>query len=110
LPKESVPKNLQKQLPRGYSGYPAILLGRLAVTLTETGQGLGGELMVDALERCVNHSEGIGTRAIIVDPIDDEAANFYKKYMFQALPDSNRMILHIDHNLREHFGLPNLIE
>jgi len=110
LPRESVPENLQKQLPKNYSGYPAILIGRLAVTGSHTGKGLGGELMVDALERCVIHSDSIGTRAIIVDPIDQNASKFYERYMFKALPDSNRMLLHIDNNLRAHFGLPNLIE
>jgi GNAT superfamily N-acetyltransferase len=105
LPRESVPDDLKKKLPRDYSGYPAILIGRLAVTKTMQGTGLGGELMVEAIEICVHHSETIGTRAIIVDPIDEAAAAFYEKFMFQRLPDSHRMILHIDNNLREHFRL-----
>ena len=49
LPRESVPQNLLKHLPSSYSGYPAILLGRLAVTTPEIGKGLGGELLVDAV-------------------------------------------------------------
>jgi len=105
LPRNSVPDELKKKLPRDYSGYPAVLIGRLAVTLSAQGTGLGGELLVEAIEMCVRHSEAIGTRAIIVDPIDEDAAAFYEKFMFQRLPDSNRMLLHIDHNLREHFGL-----
>lgn len=109
LPRESVPESLQKKLPKGYSGYPAILIERLAVTEVETGKGLGGELMVDAIERCVIHSDNIGTRAIIVDPIDENAKRFYAKFMFQALHDSDRMILHIDSNLRRHFGLPDYV-
>ena len=104
LPRDSVPPDMLKKLPSGYSGYPAVLIGRLAVTLSMQGEGLGGELMVDAIEKCVLHSDTIGTRAILVDPIDKNAALFYEKFMFKRLPDSDRMILHIDHNLRTHFG------
>ncbi len=110
LPRDAVPEQLMKHIPDSYTGYPAILLGRLAVILAETGKGLGGQLMVDALEKCVLYSNEIGSRAVLVDPIDQEAVNFYTKYMFKQLPDSDRMILHIDNNLRAHFGLPKLIE
>ncbi len=110
LPRDAVPEQMQKHIPDTYTGYPAILLGRLAIILEETGKGLGGQLMVDAIEKCVLFSDEIGSRAILVDPIDQEAVAFYTKYMFKALPDSDRMILHIDNNLREHFGLPKLIE
>ncbi len=104
LPRESVPEDMKKKLPRDYSGYPAILIGRLAITSSMQGKGLGGELLVEAIAICVRHSETIGTRAILVDPIDDDAAAFYGRFMFKRLPDSNRMLLHIDQNLRAHFG------
>ena len=105
LPKESVPEGMLKKLPQSYSGYPAILLGRLAITKSKSGKGLGGQLMVDAIHRCIIHSLSIGTSVIMVDPIDDGAKSFYTKYMFKPLPDANRMILRIDHNLRKHFGI-----
>lgn len=104
LPREAVPNELLKRLPESYSGYPAILLGRLAITESHQGAGLGGELMIEAIEICIQHSESIGTRAILVDPIDEHAAKFYEKFMFKRLPHSARMILHMDHNLRAHFG------
>lgn len=105
LPKGSIPEDMIKKLPQNYSGYPAILLGRLAMTIKESGKGLGGQLMVDAIHRCVIHSLSIGTSVIMVDPIDEDAKDFYSKYMFKPLPDSNRMILRIDHNLKQHFGI-----
>lgn len=105
LPKDSIPEDMLRKLPRNYSGYPAILLGRLAITNTEIGKGLGGELIVDAIHRCIIYAESIGTSVIIVDPIDANAANFYAKFMFKKLPDSQRMILKIDHNLRQHFDM-----
>ncbi|MEP6796100.1 MAG: hypothetical protein ABJB16_17355 [Saprospiraceae bacterium] len=33
--------------------------------------------------------------AVIVDPIDDEAIKFYKKFGFTHLPDSGRMFMTI---------------
>ena len=60
--------------------------------------------MVDAIHRCIIHSLSIGTSVIMVDPIDDNAARFYEKFMFRKLVDSKRMILKIDSNLKNHFG------
>lgn len=105
LPRDAVPEDLQNKLPLGYVGYPAILIGRLAVTESETGRGLGGELLIDAIERCLQAAEKIGTRAILVDPIDESARAFYSRFMFNSLPDANRMVLYIDYNLRKQFGL-----
>lgn len=105
LPRESIPEEMLNKLPGSYSGYPAILLGRLAVTESETGKGLGGELIVDAIHRCIIHSYAIGTSVVMVDPIDENAVSFYEKYMFKKLPDSNRMILKIDATLKRHFEL-----
>ncbi len=104
LPKDAVPENLLKKLPRSYNGYPAILIGRLAVDEMSSGQGVGGELLVDAIERCVNYAEKIGTSVIMVDPLNNSARKFYEKFMFKSLPDHNRMILKIDHNLKSHFN------
>ena len=44
--------------------------------------------------RCYDVSNlGIGSMAVIVDPIDKEAVTFYKKYGFIELPDSGKMFL-----------------
>jgi predicted GNAT family N-acyltransferase len=105
LPKDSIPEEMLKKLPQNYSGYPAILIGRLAVTKSESGKGLGGELVVDAIHRSLTHAASVGTSVIMVDPIDEQAAGFYKKFMFKRLPDSRRMILRIDENLKRHFQI-----
>jgi len=105
LPRDSVPDKLLSKLPQSYSGYPAILIGRIAVTKNQVGKGVGGQLLVDAILRCVLHAESIGTSAILVDPIDGGAISFYEKFMFKQLPDSKRMLLKIDHNLKQHFSI-----
>jgi predicted GNAT family N-acyltransferase len=63
-------------------------LGRLAVENSLKGQGLGELILSDALKRSYNTSiSRIGSMAIIVDPIDENAVKFYRKYGFIALPD-----------------------
>jgi len=94
ISKESLPTDLSKKLPKSYMDLPATLLGRLAVDKSVTGQGLGELLLMDALKRSFDVSKSnIGSMAVIVDPIDEEAVRFYKKYGFILLPDSGKMFL-----------------
>ncbi|HEY9700870.1 MAG TPA: GNAT family N-acetyltransferase, partial [Allocoleopsis sp.] len=55
---ESLPQSYQKGIPT--YPIPAILIGKLAVDKSVKGQGLGGELLVDALLRTVKISQEIG--------------------------------------------------
>jgi len=66
---------------------PVVLVARLALDRAEHGQGLGGELLVDALRRCVRGSREFGARAAVVDAIDDAAAAFYRHFGFHDLDD-----------------------
>ncbi|OZG62406.1 GNAT family acetyltransferase [Bifidobacterium lemurum] len=70
---------------------PVILLGMLAIDERYQGQGLGWRLLLDAVERAMAASSQIGARALIVDPLDDDAASFYKHFGFSRLRDSTRM-------------------
>ena len=69
---------------------PAALIGRLAVDLSCQGQGLGTELLVNALLRIVKASSEIGIYAVRVDAIDDSAKQFYLKHEF--IPFANRSL------------------
>jgi ribosomal protein S18 acetylase RimI-like enzyme len=76
---------------------PATLLGRLAVDSKHKGQRLGELLLLDALKRSYEVSlSSVGSMAIIVDPLDEEAVRFYKKYGFILLPDSGKMFITMD--------------
>ena len=88
-----LPEDIRKKLSASYNDLPATLVGRLAVDLNYQGQGLGELLLVDALNRSLAVSREIGSMAVIVDPIDEEALNFYKKFGFMLLPDSGKMFL-----------------
>jgi hypothetical protein len=49
--------------------------------------------LIDALKRCFDISDSVGAFAIIVDPLDAAAEQFYLKYGFIKLPDSGKMFL-----------------
>jgi hypothetical protein len=51
------------------------------------GQGLGTELLVDALYRAVRASVEISIFAVRVDAIDSKAKDFYLKHEFIAFQD-----------------------
>lgn len=72
---------------------PAVLLARLALDRTLHGQGLGGELLWDALSRAVAASRLAAARVIVVDAIDTAAARFYQHHGFFPVPgDPHRLI------------------
>ena len=52
---------------------PAVLIGKLALHDVLQGQGLGRQLLVDALTRAVSAVEIVSGRYIIVDAIDEDA-------------------------------------
>ena len=66
-------------------------------------KGIGKILLIDALKRCYEVSKEMGSFAVVVDPIDRNAAMFYKKYDFISLPDSKKMFIAIQ-SLQQLFG------
>lgn len=95
IPLSSFSDDIQKKLPKSYKSIPSTLLGRLAIDNKHQGRGIGKILLVDALKRSHDLSKEIGSFAVIVDPIDQEAEAFYKKYDFITLPDSGKMFIAI---------------
>lgn len=91
--RDDLPDDLLKKLPRSYQDLPVVLLGRLAIDKKSQGKGYGSSLLIDALKRCYEISKSLGTIAIIVDPIDEKAQNFYERYGFIILPTSKKMFL-----------------
>jgi GNAT superfamily N-acetyltransferase len=56
---------------------PAIVLGRLAVDTRWQGQGLGADLLQDAVLRAFRASREIGARVLLCHAIDASATAFY---------------------------------
>jgi ribosomal protein S18 acetylase RimI-like enzyme len=80
-----LPASTGKKLPR-YPTVPAVRMGRLAVDQEFKGQGLGGALLADALDRAARSE--IAAYALMVDSKDEPAAAFYRHHGFIALPNS----------------------
>jgi predicted N-acetyltransferase YhbS len=84
---DQAPSRLRRGMP---DPVPVVLLARLAVDRAEQGQHLGGQLVVAALRRCVRGGRELGARAVVVDAIDERAAQFYRHFDFHDL-DSRRL-------------------
>lgn len=80
-----LPASIGKKLPR-YPTVPTVRMGRLAVHQAFKGQGLGGALLADALNRAARSE--IAAYALMVDAKDEAAAAFYRHHGFIGLPDS----------------------
>jgi GNAT superfamily N-acetyltransferase len=97
LPRE-LPEAMAAKLPR-YATIPAVLLGRLAVAVAFQGRKLGAVLLADAVARVARAD--IASFAVMVDPKDDTAKQFYQRHGFIDLPPpEQRMFVPIESALR----------
>jgi GNAT superfamily N-acetyltransferase len=85
---------LPKKLGRGSpTSIPAVMLARLALDVGLHGEGLGGELLWDALTRARAASDIAAARLVVVDAIDPPAAAFYEHHGFAPIPGNpNRLV------------------
>lgn len=90
VPLQDLPATLAKKLPR-YPLVPAVRLGRLAVDLELRGQGYGGALLADALQRAAHND--IAAYAMVVDAKDATAAAFYRHHGFLDLVQAENILL-----------------
>ena len=81
---DTVRARLSPQFPIPVVG----LIARLAVTAAYQRQGLGTDLLRDALRRLLAAAEQVGMRAALVHAVDSSAAAFYERLGFEpATPD-----------------------
>jgi len=94
--KNEMRSDFSKKLP--HYPIPAILLGRLAVSLNYQGQGIGESLLMDALSRVYKASqESFGIYAMVVDAKSDKASAFYQHFGFISfLEKTNRLFLPLE--------------
>jgi GNAT superfamily N-acetyltransferase len=81
--REAATSKVRRNMPEPV---PAVLVGRLAVDRAWRGQGLGADLLRDAVLRIVAAAETVGVRAILVHAISEEAKTFYESYGFRVSP------------------------
>jgi len=85
-----------ERIGRGLAAHPVriIVLGRLAVDLSDQGCGLGRALLQDALLRAEQASEVIGVRVVMVQAINQQARDFYLRFRFTpTVVDDKRLLL-----------------
>jgi predicted N-acetyltransferase YhbS len=88
---QKLPEAVTKKLPR-YPELGATLIGRLARDIVWRGKEIGRLLLVDALRRSVRLSNEAGAVAVVTDPKDQKARNFYESYGFKALDECRLFI------------------
>lgn len=81
--------NLPPQAARRFPNFPLPIarLARLAVDRSQQGKGLGEDLLLDALSRCLRVAADVGIAAVLIDAKHERAKAFYARYEFEALPD-----------------------
>jgi predicted N-acetyltransferase YhbS len=94
---------LPRRFGRGLPGYSIgmVLLARLAIATDRQGEGLGRDLLVEAIERAALAGQQAAARFVVVDPIDERARSFYRAFGFREVPgdDGGRMFVRIDEAL-----------
>ena len=90
---KSIRGNLRCRLSR--YPIPAVRISELAVDNSSQGMGLSRILLLNAFERIANAAREVAVLAVVVDPIDQQAANFYQHFGFESLLDTNTLFLTI---------------
>ena len=71
---------------------PAVIIAKLALSKDLHGQGLGGLLLADALRRIIAATDVVAARLVVVDAIDEAAAQFYERFGFSQVPGTDRLV------------------
>lgn len=89
---DRVPATLTRRLAR--YDVPVFRLGRLAVSLSMQGQGLGGDLLLASGVRALAVAAQIGGVALAIDAKDAKAARWYARFgAVRLLDDPLKLIL-----------------
>jgi GNAT superfamily N-acetyltransferase len=81
---------------------PAMLLARLAVDRSAQGEGLGRQLLRDAMLRSLDAAEIAGIRILLVHAIDERAKEWSRQFDFEESPtDPLQLMLLLDDLRRE---------
>ena len=85
------PERLRKGM--GLYPIPVVILARLAVDQNDRGRGIGVGMLKDAIRRTFVIAEQAGIRALLTQPIDEDAARFYRRFGFEASPLREQQLL-----------------
>lgn len=89
--RQNVLKSYQRNSP---AQHPVTILGRMGVTRAAQGHGYSVDLLQDAITRCIEASGLVASSAVIVHPLTDRLAEFYRKYAgFEPCPQLSPLTL-----------------
>jgi GNAT superfamily N-acetyltransferase len=94
-PTAVVPSTLPRSIRTGQppDPVPCLLLGQLATDLNWIGKGVGTGLLKHALQRCVVAAQLVGGRALLVNAVDADAADFWRRRGFIPSKDDPLLLL-----------------
>lgn len=95
IERQAAPGKVRRNAP---DSIPVSVIGRLAVSQSHAGRGLGADLLADALRRIAVASQSIGIGAVLVQAKDEAAKRFYLRCAeFLEYPaDSRTLFLAIE--------------
>lgn len=79
----------------GLSVVPGYLIAQLAVDRSLQGQGVGGELLLEAMETVVHAANAVGGRLVVVDAVHEHALGFYERYGFIRIGQTLRLYMKV---------------
>lgn len=82
---ERVPEELKRGLGRYAVG--GFRLARIAVSRSQQGKGLGGQLLMAAGLRCIRAAAQVGGTLMFIDAKDERVAKWYRSYGALSLDD-----------------------
>jgi GNAT superfamily N-acetyltransferase len=86
----AAPGNVRRNAPEVI---PISVIGRLAVSRSHAGKGLGADILSDALRRIAAASQSIGIAAVLVHAKDEAAKRFYMRCAeFIEYPEDSRTL------------------
>jgi GNAT superfamily N-acetyltransferase len=87
---QSAPGRFRRNMP---DPVPVVVLGRLAVSTSHHGQGIGRALFQDAALRVIHAADAIGIRGMVVHALSEEAKAFYLRLGLDESPLDPTMLM-----------------
>ena len=90
-PHDTYREDVPKSAAGGLRIVPGYLVAQLAVDRSLQGQGIGGELLLDALITIAAAAHTVGGQLVVVDAVAEGAVAFYERYGFIRIGHSLRL-------------------
>jgi GNAT superfamily N-acetyltransferase len=82
--RDAAPGALRRNAP---DPIPVIILAMLGVDKAEKRQGIGEDLLADAMRRALQAAKIIGARALLIHALDAVAAKYYRERNFHPFDE-----------------------